>query len=89
MQCVSHIAAQLKVSLQVLNERGLNAGYELFQDQRTTDRGIPSFQGRPLDTDPGAFFGSPDANRSQQARWLMLPRGLGRLRDRHGEDAGP
>jgi catecholate siderophore receptor len=40
----------------------LNAGYEFFRDQRTTDRGIPSFQGRPLDTDPGAFFGHPDVN---------------------------
>lgn len=38
----------------------LRAGYELFHDERTDDRGVPSFQGRPLDTDPGVFFGRAD-----------------------------
>lgn len=35
-------------------------GYEHFQDERTADRGVPSSGGRPLDTDPGKFFGNPD-----------------------------
>lgn len=34
-------------------------GYEHFQDERTADRGVPSFAGRPLVTDPGKFFGNP------------------------------
>lgn len=34
-------------------------GYEHFEDDRTADRGIPSFQGRPLDTDRSTFFGDP------------------------------
>jgi len=33
-------------------------GAEIFRDERTVDRGVPSFQGKPLRTDPGQFFGS-------------------------------
>jgi catecholate siderophore receptor len=36
------------------------AGYEYFRDRRTADRGIPSFQGKPMDVDPSTFFGNPD-----------------------------
>jgi catecholate siderophore receptor len=43
------------------------AGYEFFRDERTVDRGVPSFQGLPLDTDPSTFFGSTDVNRSTTA----------------------
>ncbi len=35
-------------------------GYEHFSDDRVADRGIPSFQGRPLKTDPSTFFGNPE-----------------------------
>lgn len=38
----------------------VRAGYELFSDERTVDRGIPSFQGRPSDADITTFFGNPD-----------------------------
>ena len=38
----------------------LRAGYEHFHDDRTADRGIPSFGGRPLPGDPSTFFGSAD-----------------------------
>ncbi len=34
-------------------------GYENFVDHRTVDRGIPSFGGRPLQTDISTFFGNP------------------------------
>jgi catecholate siderophore receptor len=34
-------------------------GYENFKDYRTADRGIPSFGGRPLQTEVGTFFGNP------------------------------
>jgi catecholate siderophore receptor len=31
--------------------------YEHFRDQRSTDRGVPSYQGRPVGGDPSTFFG--------------------------------
>ena len=38
----------------------ITLGYERFRDDRTADRGIPSFQGRPLDVPISAYFGNPD-----------------------------
>jgi catecholate siderophore receptor len=38
----------------------LTFGYERFVDTRVADRGISSFQGRPLDGDISTFFGNPD-----------------------------
>jgi catecholate siderophore receptor len=38
----------------------LRASYEFFHDGRTADRGISSVNGRPVETDPGTFFGDPD-----------------------------
>lgn len=38
----------------------IKLGYEYFKDNRTTDRGIPSFQGRPSNADRATFFGNPD-----------------------------
>ena len=35
-------------------------GYEHFRDDRTADRGITSYQGKPVDTDPSTFFGSAE-----------------------------
>ncbi len=37
----------------------LRAGYEYFLDERVADRGISSFNGRPVETDPSTFFGDP------------------------------
>ena len=34
-------------------------GYEHFSDERTADRGIPSYLGRPVRTDESTFFGDP------------------------------
>jgi catecholate siderophore receptor len=42
----------------------VRAGYELFNDERTVDRGIPSFNGRPSDADITTFFGNPDESYS-------------------------
>ena len=42
----------------------LTLGYELFADHRTADRGVPSYQGRPLDTDITTFFGDPSLSYS-------------------------
>ncbi|MCI0750163.1 MAG: TonB-dependent siderophore receptor [Nevskiales bacterium] len=37
----------------------LRLGLEYFRDERVADRGIPSFQGRPFETDEATFFGDP------------------------------
>ncbi|HET6680291.1 MAG TPA: TonB-dependent siderophore receptor [Gemmatimonadaceae bacterium] len=37
-------------------------GYELFDDRRSVDRGIPSYLGAPAPTDIETFFGNPDVN---------------------------
>jgi len=38
----------------------LTFGYEHFEDERTVDRGVPSYLGKPLPTDESTFFGQPD-----------------------------
>ncbi|HJS22371.1 MAG TPA: TonB-dependent siderophore receptor [Steroidobacteraceae bacterium] len=38
----------------------LRLGYEYYDYDRTADRGIPSFNGRPSDSQPETFFGDPD-----------------------------
>ncbi|HEX2078096.1 MAG TPA: TonB-dependent siderophore receptor [Longimicrobium sp.] len=43
----------------------VRAGYEYFRDERTVDRGIPSFQGRPSNADIHTFFGNPDLSDSE------------------------
>ena len=48
-----------------LGERAtVRFGYEYFTDNRTADRGIPSYQGRPLRTDAKSFFGDPALSES-------------------------
>ncbi|MEO6227007.1 MAG: TonB-dependent receptor plug domain-containing protein, partial [Thermomonas sp.] len=37
----------------------LHLSYERFHDERNADRGVPSFQGKPVNTDPSTFFGNP------------------------------
>jgi catecholate siderophore receptor len=39
--------------------------YEYFRDWRVTDRGIPSFHGRPVDVPIETFFGNPDNSWAQ------------------------
>jgi catecholate siderophore receptor len=43
----------------------VRAGYERFRDDRTVDRGVPSFQGRPSSADIATFFGDPSASESR------------------------
>jgi catecholate siderophore receptor len=45
----------------------LRANYEFFHDERTVDRGLPSLDGRPIETDPSLFIGNVDANNSTLA----------------------
>ena len=40
----------------------IRAGYEWFVDERSVDRGIPSFQGRPSRAGITTFFGNPDSS---------------------------
>ena len=40
----------------------VTASYEHFHDHRTADRGIPSFNGLPFNTDVSTFFGDPDVS---------------------------
>jgi len=40
----------------------LKLSYEYFSDWRVTDRGIPSFHGRPVDVPIETFFGNPDSS---------------------------
>ena len=58
------------------------AGYEYFNDDRTVDRGIPSFQGRPSNADLSTFFGNPDlsnATMEVHAATATLEHAAGRL----------
>jgi catecholate siderophore receptor len=47
------------VAFRIGPDTTLRAGYEYFRDERIADRGISSFNGRPVDTAPGTFFGDP------------------------------
>ncbi|UVW29468.1 TonB-dependent siderophore receptor [Massilia sp. H6] len=38
----------------------VSVGYEHFRDDRIADRGIPSFNGRPFETDVSTFFGNAE-----------------------------
>jgi len=40
----------------------ITLGYERFRDDRTADRGVPSFQGRPLDVPVDTYFGNPNVS---------------------------
>lgn len=40
-------------------------GAEYFSDERVTDRGVPSINGRPLEGFDTAFFGNPDVSPSE------------------------
>jgi catecholate siderophore receptor len=37
----------------------IRASYEYLNDTRVADRGITSFQGRPVDVDPSTYYGNP------------------------------
>lgn len=40
----------------------VRGGYEYFSEDRTVDRGVPSFQGRPSPAGVRTFFGNPDSS---------------------------
>jgi catecholate siderophore receptor len=47
------------VAFRVGPQTTLRASYEYFHDERIADRGISSFNGRPVETAAGTFFGDP------------------------------
>jgi catecholate siderophore receptor len=52
-------------ALNIRRKTRLTTSYEFFHDVRTVDRGIPSYQGRPLEIDASTFFGSVDVNTAE------------------------
>jgi len=46
------------------NQTKVTLGYEHYQDDRTADRGISSYRGRPVQTAPSTFFGDPERSPS-------------------------
>ena len=56
---VKRYGANPTASFQLGENTTAALGYEYFRDDRTADRGIPSFRGRPVDTDASTFFGNP------------------------------
>lgn len=52
------------VSWRPSDQTKVTLGYEHFEDDRTADRGISSFRGRPVNTDVSTFFGDPNRSRT-------------------------
>jgi catecholate siderophore receptor len=50
------------MAIRVNADTKVRLGYEHFEDSRIADRGIPSFNGKPLATDPSVFFGNAKAS---------------------------
>jgi catecholate siderophore receptor len=50
------------LAIRVNADTSVVLGYEHFEDERTADRGIPSFNGKPFSTDRSNFFGNADAS---------------------------
>src|SRR5690348_4849607 len=50
-------------TIAVGSKTAVKLSYEYFHDGRVADRGIPSFQGRPVDVPIETFFGNPDNSR--------------------------
>jgi catecholate siderophore receptor len=60
---VERYGVQPSVAFRLGSSTLLRASYEHFHDERTADRGVPSFNGRPVATDPRTFFGDPANSR--------------------------
>jgi catecholate siderophore receptor len=48
------------VTIKPDNRTKITLGAEYFEDERVTDRGVPSFQGRPVAVDVSTFFGNQE-----------------------------
>ena len=56
------------LALALTSATTLRFGYEYFHDERVTDRGVSSYQGRPLPVDASTFFGDP----AQSPTWATV-----------------
>lgn len=54
---IERYGVQPSVAFRIAPETTLRASYEYFHDERIADRGIPSYQGRPVVTGRSTFFG--------------------------------
>lgn len=54
---IERYGVQPSVAVRVGPATTVRASYEYFHDERIADRGIPSFAGRPVETDRSTFFG--------------------------------
>ena len=61
---VERYGAQPSIAFRLGPATTVRASLEHFHDERTADRGVPSFGGRPVDTPASTFFGDPDASRA-------------------------
>jgi catecholate siderophore receptor len=57
---VERYGVQPSVAFRLGPDTTLRASYEYFHDDRTADRGIPSFNSRPVGVEANTFFGDPD-----------------------------
>jgi catecholate siderophore receptor len=48
------------VTIAPTRETKIRIGYEHLHDTRVADRGMPSFQGKPVDADIATYYGNPD-----------------------------
>ena len=62
---VERYGVQPSVAVRLGASTVARASYEHFRDDRTADRGVPSFAGRPVVTDPETFFGDPRNSSSE------------------------
>lgn len=61
-------------------QSSLTVGFEHLRDERTADRGVPSFNGRPFDADPSTFFGNAEqsnAHASVDGAYAIFDRDFG------------
>lgn len=55
------------LAFRVNDQTKVSFSYEYYSDKRTTDRGVPSLNGRPFRGPIEAFYGNPDASQSEFA----------------------
>lgn len=69
------------VAFMLPGSTAVRLGYERFHDERTADRGVPSFGDRPFASDPAEFFGDPNVSTARatvNAVTASVDRTLGR-----------
>ncbi|HWO00529.1 MAG TPA: TonB-dependent siderophore receptor [Blastocatellia bacterium] len=83
---LEHYGVNPTLTILAGNQTKITLAYEHFSDNRAADRGIPSFQGLPADTDVSTFFGNP-ANSHVRALvnlgWVTIDHQAGSLNIRN------